>query len=157
MNCLNHEDDRAIRFLLEAGVSIREIVRRTGFAKSTIILRKGTPTSGAPNGKAGVHQCDFCGSRVKHKEFHRRTARTRHKFCTHECYGAFYRYLRRNVECVRCGIQKNNDGWCLGHNWCRGMCGRCYGIMRSFGFDANMADAYDLSQDLKKEIRNVGG
>lgn len=152
VNRISQEKDLQIRFLLAQGVSHREIGRRVGVAHQTVSLRSRQPVVDEPVRRASFDQCDFCGKLVGHKEFHRRTRRTKHKFCCHGCYCDFYMYLRRKDRCTRCGICRYEMFF---KNFTRGMCPRCYCVMREYGFDENAAELHDLTQELKAELRNA--
>lgn len=77
------------------GKSLRQIYKETGVHKKTIATIKSRmcppPTKKTPQ-KIGPTDCDNCGETITTtREFFRRTRRTRHKFCSSDCYRDFYR------------------------------------------------------------------
>ncbi len=147
------EKDQLIRTLLADGLSIRKVQRITGATKTTISRRLIRPEpEPRKQPKTEMNQCDNCRAEIPQtREFHRRTRRTKHKFCTHKCFGEFYMAKRRNNDCKRCGKHRYEQ---FGHHFTRGYCEKCYAILREFNFDSDAASAHELTRTLIKEIQN---
>lgn len=152
---LSTEQHEHICRLIAAGMSVREIVRMTGHGNVTVMRRIPKPTvAKPPRILAGEFKCDNCGGDISGKrEFHRRKRRTKHKFCSHDCFNDFYRSLRANDQCKRCGRTRRECGICAVFS--SGYCQRCYSTLLQFGFDEEQAAVYDLTQSLKREMKNV--
>lgn len=150
---LSQEKEKMIRSGIAAGLSQREIAKAAGASKATVARRLTRAMPTPIRGSIGSNECDHCGKVIaRDREFHRRTRRTKHKFCGFECYGAFYSAKRAKVRCKRCSAQR---GLHTGYFFTRGYCSRCYNIMRHFNFDEELAACHDLKHILKKEINNA--
>lgn len=163
MNVLDKETDETIRRMLAAGASYREVERVTGCARQTIARRRPEKLYGervkrrVPRASR-LPVCDYCGKPIDgEREFYRRKRRTKHKFCSHGCYGAFRSNARAGAICKRCGEVRRPrwPGGPLIDNWVRGWCARCYQLLLRFGFDESLVASYELIQLLKREARKA--
>lgn len=153
MNQIPPEVDAVILDLLSKGKSVRQVAVEAGVHMTTVLRRMKPRAPQVVSRRSGASLCDYCGKRIeKEREFHRRTRRTIHKFCDMWCYGAFYRDQRQDQKCVRCGIRRGDVP--NGTLWTRGMCPRCYYLLRVFGFDESLAAAHEELQELRREINH---
>lgn len=99
MNRISQEKVLLIYELLTAGLSIRSVCEKVGVAKNTVLRIRARLFTGHEKQRSrviGLSNCDQCGTKIsKDKEFFRRTRRTRHKFCSSDCYQAFFKAMRR--------------------------------------------------------------
>lgn len=153
MNVLNAQRDELIRQLLSSGKGVREVARITGHDKNTVAARTNQKLGKPKRAKPGHNRCDNCGAKIEgEREFYRRTRRTKHKFCSHDCYGEFYKRARKHDKCQRCGVERGTDLRSM--LFVKGMCGTCYNLLRLFGFNEEAAAAHEALQQLRKEIRH---
>lgn len=159
MNQIDEKSRFEIIALRCMGHSIREIVERTGHAKMTVcryIEEVRDKIDGRPpipeRKPAKALLCDQCRLRPigLQADFHRKTRRFRHKFCSAACYGEFMRVRRAKDLCLRCGVKRSDLSTPC---FTKGYCGRCYQILKAFNFDEALADAHDDIQDLKEVIK----
>jgi transposase-like protein len=88
MNLISSEKEAKIAELLNAGISIREIAKRVGVHKNTVLTRAASLLP-QPSKSSGKFQCDYCGGEItKPREAHRRNPRTTHKYCSFRCMNA---------------------------------------------------------------------
>lgn len=154
VNRIKPAKEKLILEMLADGKSVREIRAATKCSTQTICKYAPAPQDPPPARRVGQFECDHCGKTIDKKEFHRRTRRTNHKFCSGLCYQAYYRLLRANESCNRCGV-KHCELPRGQHKFSRGFCIRCYALLRQFNFDAAAADAWELTRKLKQEICNA--
>lgn len=144
-----------IHRLIVAGYSDYSIAQIVGVDSRSVSRRRPQRTSKPHISPSDPNCCDWCGDPIKNLSEYKKPSRQgqKHKFCSRQCFCDYYHHLRTNDRCVRCGRQRYTK---IGdHQWSRGMCGRCYGVMQQFGFDEAAAAAYDLTQVLKRELNNV--
>lgn len=145
---------KAVVFLLQIGLSLREVSSRTGVHKMTIHKIRHKEFGGYKPASASDHAsaltCDNCGVRFinPQSEWFRKKPRTKHKFCHTSCYGEFCRRRRADDSCRRCGRLRKEK---LCSSFSRGYCEKCYGLLRQYGFDETLASAHELNQQLKVE------
>lgn len=156
MNVLEKETDRRIRELLAMGWSIHRIERALGVSRYAIGRRR--YCGPVPHRERAPHirdefACDWCGHEIGFREFHRRTRRTKHKFCGPDCYRAFYAWRRADQKCKRCGAPRTNSY----ELFTRGLCAKCYQKLRQFGFDGPLVEANELLKQLREEVNRVSG
>lgn len=156
MNLIPEEKEERISDLLKAGKSFREIAREVGVAKETVAARAMRLTVEVPpRVRVGAINCDNCGNELHgDREFFRRTRRTKHKFCSHACYCDFYRRLRAEDQCKRCGEKRGSGGNLQRMIFSRGYCQYCYGLLRQYGFDEELVAAHETLQRLRKETKH---
>ena len=98
--------------------------------------------------------CDNCKTNPisERSESLRKTARTKHKFCSSYCYAAFYRKLRENDKCIRCGLLRKDK---VGNSmYKKKYCMSCYNLLKSFNFMEDFAEVHAVTQNLKETIKN---
>lgn len=152
MNRISDEKDKAIRELLAQGKSIRVVAREVGVSPKTVFSRRARKEV-PPGKKSGWDLCDHCGKKLENKkEFHRRTRRTNHKFCSQDCYAAFRRGQADEDQCVMCGVKRRDlrDRVLI-----KDRCPKCYEIAKRYGFDEEAAAIHFITRDLRKEINHV--
>lgn len=141
-----------IKQLLSDGKSYREIQAIVGGCRSSIGRIKGRQnvvTSRRRN--VGENDCDYCGKPISGKrEFNRRTRRTKHKFCSHDCYSDFYRCIRAKDKCKLCSRRRDSFRFPF---FRLGYCNGCYWLMHKYGFDSKKVELHVLTKQLKKEAR----
>lgn len=150
------ERRQLIRDLRASGMSYREIHKATGHYHRTIVnalgVNRSIPPVKQPINKPGL--CDYCHKPVAKtkckKELDRKTARTKHRFCSSKCYQDYRRSLRAQDQCRRCGIGRYEQA---NSNFVRGHCKRCYALLRIYKFDAELVDLYEARIALKGVVR----
>ena len=147
MNRTSRKVELVIIQMLSIGKSIRKIQKITSVDKTTIasISRR--------NEVATIFGCDHCRVRRVSDDSRRfkRTGRSKHQFCSTYCYGKFYAKLRENDTCKRCGMIRKERMCAV---FIRGYCQKCYGLLREFNFNNDLADSHDLNQKLKEVVKN---
>lgn len=143
-----------IRRLRESGATFRQIRQLLGHDHHTItnaVGRRYDYVPVEPVNQPGI--CDYCRKKIpKNKEADRRTRRTKHRFCSAECYQNFRCGQRSNDRCKRCGVFRYKISCPL---FTRGYCNRCYGLLLKFHFDEGLADAHDARLLLKEELHGT--
>lgn len=136
---------------LESGVGLRGVAAKFGINKHTVgRIRQHVLATRKP--VKGEGECDYCGVLILRKEveaYRSKPRNAKHKFCGCECYQAFRREQRSNIMCRRCG-----EPYKAYSMFARGLCNRCYDLLRPYGFDERKAQLHNLTQDLKREIIN---
>lgn len=161
VNRLNDERREKIAFYLRLGFSIREVSRALHHHKVTIhaiavengIINRDTKAVRSHKEDPRSKQCDNCGVWfVAAREMDRRTRRTKHKFCSHACYGEFRRRSRDSDKCRRCRVSRKDLSGTQ-RIFSRGYCSRCYGILLQYNFDESLSAIHEATQTLKKELK----
>lgn len=153
MNRLTPEEEQRLVDLIKQGFSYRKIEQITGHARITIARRMCLQFPPPPVKKAKKSECDYCGKAITgEREFFRNTRRTKHKFCTTDCYIKYYRAKTAKQTCRRCGVLREKTKI---STWAHGMCQNCYQHLKAFNFNEDAAAIFELTKQLKKEIQNV--
>lgn len=153
-NRLPADKEARLQAALAEGLSVRQIASRVGVSKQTVARRIPNLVAARTRTRVGQNGCDWCGKLIGTREFHRRTRRTKHKFCGNECYQLFYKDRRKGDKCALCGVGRYDDPL-KRQVFVGGYCTGCRGILRQYGFDEDAAAAHLLNQKLRKEVRNV--
>lgn len=148
-NFITQEKDNAIKAMLSLGMSYREIQRVVGVHTATIAARTPPKNLAPPVESAKRNECDYCGSTLTtEKEFHRKSARSKHKFCDRKCYVDFRRYLCDRRRCSMCGVR---SGELTSRKLVKGKCPACYQMFRKYK-DEKLAACARLQVALTQEI-----
>lgn len=178
VNITSQEKIARIQQRATEGMSVREIAKAENttkwvVTKYTCCLPRPDNISDVPktpdgrNKKQHFLDCRYCGESFLDKDGEKTSdlkhGKIKHAFCTHRCAMNFRSIARHEDKCKRCKKTRKELAWwtldnskyqATGVCFTKGYCGRCYGLLRQYRFKEELVKDHELTQTLKKEIKN---